>query len=165
MYRDAWHDEDLSEGSAGPDFHRHYGRPARRLLRRVLRALAIDSHLHEDGVPAAQLPAALRLCFRLYDATSDTGSGGQRIEERHLKSTAEAHLALQEIELDLPARNLGKFKEPSYESLSRARVLLILRPRGGEEEPPEDPFAFTRAPGWVDRFLSRVPVAPLVVTG
>jgi hypothetical protein len=165
MYRDSWHDEDLSEGSAGPDFHRHYGQPARRLLRRILKALAIDLIYIEDGVPSAQVLVALRLCLRHYDATGGDEGRDQLIEERHLSSPPGLHLALQEIELDLTTRDLGGYKEPSYESLSRARVLLILRVRGGEEEPEDDPFAFTSEPGWVDRFLSRVPVAPVVTAG
>jgi hypothetical protein len=168
MYRDSWHEDDLSEGSAGPDFQRHYGQPARRLLRRLLRALAIDLIYIEDGVPSAMLPRVFATLFHHYDATGgDQGGQAQALSERDLAAPPGVHLAVQEIELDVPAKSLGPYKEPSYESLSRARVLLILRPRGGEEEEAEDgdPFAWSREPGWVDRFLSRLPVAPGVPVG
>ena len=171
MYRDAWHEDDLSEGSAGPDFHRHYGRPARRLLRRLLHTLAVDLIYIEDGVPATRLGDVMRLLFRRFDAlgreagaASPAGGalGAEQLGERHLESPPGVHLALQEIEIDVRKREVETgYREPSYESLSRARILLVLRERGGEEDvPAEDPFAFTREPGWADRFLSRVPVGP-----
>jgi hypothetical protein len=173
MYRDAWHEDDLSEGSAGPDFHRHYGRPARRLLRRLLRTLAIDLIYIEDGVPAPRLGDVMRFLFRRFDALAcEAGAsspargdrGAEPLGERHLQSPPGVHLALQEIEIDIRRREVETgYREPSYESLSRARILLVLRERGREEEvPAEDPFAFTREPGWVDRLLSRVPVGPAV---
>jgi hypothetical protein len=164
MYRDSWHEDDLSEGSAGPDFHRHYGRPRRRLLRRILRALSIDLIYIEDGVPAARLGEVMRFLFRQYDATGGDGGQGERLAERHLVSPPGIHLSLQEIEIDerkFPVES--GYHEPSYESLSRARVLLVLRERGGDDDvPADDPFAFTREPGWVDRFLARLPVGPVV---
>ncbi len=181
IYRDAWHEDDLSEGSAGPDFHRHYGLPARRLLRQLLAALAIDLIYIEDGVPVNQVPAVLRLLFAHYDrhaadqSSSPSPKSQNRSETRgrsfladhHLTSPPGLHLTIQEIELDVPTQTVTKYKEPSYESLSRARLLLILRARGGEDETdePRDPFAFTREPGWVDRFLSHIPVGPGLPVG
>ncbi len=160
MYRDAWHEDDLSEGSSGPDFHHHYGQPARRLLRQVLRSLSIDLIYIEDGVPSNRMGDVMRLLFRHFDATAGRAAPERVLEERHLASPPGVHLALQEIEIDAPQRKIEEgYKEPSYESLSRARLLLVLRARGGDE-PDEDPFAFTREPGWVDRFLSRLPVGP-----
>ncbi len=158
MYRDSWPEDDLGEGAAGPDFHRHYGQPPRRLLRRLLRALAIDLIYIEDGVPAARLGDVMQFLFTHYDRSGGETGTDQVLEERHLTSPPGVHLALQEIEIDTPRRKLdGEYREPSYESLSRARLLLVLRLRGGEDESPsDDPFAFTREPGWVDRFLSRV---------
>jgi len=165
MYRDAWHEDDLTEGSAGPDFHRHYGQPARRLLRQVLRALAIDLIYIEDGVPSGVIPEVFEQLFKHYEASRR--AGGESFIERQLQSPAGLHLALQEIELDIPSQSMGPYKEPSYESLSRARLLLILRARGGDDDdsPPPDPFAFSREPGWVDRFLSRIPVGPSLPVG
>ncbi|HWN82911.1 MAG TPA: hypothetical protein VNM87_12495, partial [Candidatus Udaeobacter sp.] len=164
MYRDAWHDDDLTEGSAGPDFHRHYGQPARRFLRRVLRSLAIDLIYIEDGVASRQIPAVFEQLFQHYDTARRLGRPG--LEERQLVSPEGLHLALQEIELDIPSQSMGPYKEPSYESLSRARLLLILRTRGADgDQPPSDPFAFSREPGWVDRFLSRIPVGPTLPVG
>jgi hypothetical protein len=164
MYRDAWHEDDLSEGSAGPDFHRHYGQPARRLLRRVLRSLEIDLIYIEDGVPSALVPEVFEGLFKRYDTGRAAGRTG--LDERELAAPPGLHLALQEIELDVPSQAMGPYKEPSYESLSRARVLLILRARGGNDDPDGgDPFAFTREPGWVDRFLSRIPVGPSLPVG
>jgi hypothetical protein len=164
MYRDAWHDDDLSEGSAGPDFHRHYGQPARRFLRQVLRTLSIDLIYIEDGVPSAEIPAVFEQLFRHYDAAREAGRTG--LVDRDLVSPPGIHLAIQEIELDIPSQSMGPYKEPSYESLSRARLLLILRARGGDEPPSDgDPFAFSREPGWVDRFLSRIPVGPSLPVG
>jgi hypothetical protein len=164
MYRDAWHDDDLSEGSAGPDFHRHYGQPARRFLRQVLRTLAIDLIYIEDGVPSADIPPVFEQLFQHYDAARAAGRTG--LVERDLVSPPGVHLAIQEIELDIPSQSMGPYKEPSYESLSRARLLLILRARGGDEPPVDgDPFAFSREPGWVDRFLSRIPVGPGLPVG
>ena len=163
MYRDTWHEDDLTEGSAGPDFQHHYGQPARRLLRQLLRALAIDLVYIEDGVPSALLPRVFAALFHHYDATGGgQGARDQVLAERDLAAPPGVHLALQEIELDVPAKGLGPYKEPSYESLSRARVLLVLRVRGGADEEVEDndPFAWSREPGWVDRFLSRIPVGP-----
>ncbi len=164
MYRDSWHEDDLSEGSAGPDFHRHYGRPGRRLLRRLLRALAIDLIYIEDGVPAARLGDVMRFLFRRFDIVRSGAGREEPLGERHLVSPPGIHLALQEIEIDVRTREVETgYREPSYESLSRARILLVLRERGGEGDvPADDPFAFTREPGWVDRFLSRVPVGPVV---
>lgn len=164
MYRDSWHEDDLSEGSAGPDFHRHYGRPARRLLRRLLRALAIDLIYIEDGVPAARLGDVMRFLFRRFDVVRSGAGREEPLGERDLVSPPGIHLALQEIEIDVRTREVETgYHEPSYESLSRARILLVLRERGGEEDvPADDPFAFTREPGWVDHFLSRVPVGPMV---
>jgi hypothetical protein len=176
IYRDAWHEDDLSEGSAGPDFHRHYGLPARRLLRQLLSALAIDLIYIEDGVPVNQVPVVLRILFAHYDRQA-AGAGERRrpgdvrgrsfLADHHLTSPPGIHLTIQEIELDVPTQTVTKYKEPSYESLSRARLLLILRARDGDDEndEPPDPFAFTREPGWVDRLLSRIPVAPSLPVG
>jgi len=164
MYRDSWHEDDLSEGSAGPDYHRHYGRPARRLLRRLLRALAIDLLYIEDGVPVARLGDVMRFLFRRFDVVASGASSAEPLGERHIVSPPGVHLALQEIEIDIAKLQVETgYREPSYESLSRARILLVLRERGGDEDVPvDDPFAFTREPGWVDRFLSRVPAGPVV---
>jgi hypothetical protein len=117
-----------------------FPRRVRRYIGGVLRALQVDVVYWEDGVTWRDLRAVLRVAFETFD------QGRWPAEERHFVGIPRIRVVIQEEEdfADAPAPGEARETVPTL----HARVLLILRDRGGEEEEttPSAPGSRRRAP-------------------
>ncbi len=125
----------------GPPFHRVFGPRVRQCFHRVFRAVEVDMVFVEDGIGHRTLERVLRVLFELYDV-----HGGLRKAEDHLfRGLPKVRVMVHEYAPGQPFK-AGKYREPQFDDLSRARVLHVFRDSGGHEAPTETPFDFSWEP-------------------
>jgi hypothetical protein len=99
---------------------------ARQHAHQVFSAVQIDLVFIEDGVPVTGVERVLLQVFDHYDLW-----GVDAIEDRHLFSIPGTRVLIHSFEFDAPLDEEG-YPEPDYENLARARVLHVMKDRGGE---------------------------------
>lgn len=122
MSRDT--DEDSSM-TVGPPYHRMLSAEARQHAHQVFTAVQIDLVFIEDGVPVPGVERVLLQVFDHYDLW-----GVDVIEDRHLFSIPGTRVFIHSFEFGAPLDEEG-YPEPDYENLARARVLHVMKDRGG----------------------------------
>lgn len=118
----------IVEQVMGPTYRRVIPMAARHHAHRVLEAAQVDLIFVEDGVPLRSLRRVFAVLYEVYDV-----HGGRRaVQERDFSRLPGLRVVIHEFGLENPF-DAGRYPEPDYEGLGRARVLHVFRDRGGEE--------------------------------
>jgi hypothetical protein len=140
-------DEDESEfgeSVIGLPYHRVFPRAARHHFREITQALQIDLIYVEDGVTFRRLVRVLRVMFEIFDMHG----GRQKAEDRHFLGLPGVRVLVEEFELG-QATNFDAghgYREPDYDEIGRARLLLVLKDRGEDVDRVEVPDESTGTP-------------------
>lgn len=127
--------EGPSDGCIGPPYRELFGVRLRRYLREVLEHAEIDLIYLEDGVGYRGLKRVLGVLFENHDV-----HGGRcRAEERHFVGLPEVAVHIDDFGLDRDRHLPQGYPEPDYDGVGRARILVVQRFRGGDDEAPEPP--------------------------
>jgi hypothetical protein len=126
--------------TVGPPYHRVLSADARSHCHEVFQATAIDLVFIQDGVIAASAERVLAQLFDHFDVW-----GVHPIEERHFRHMPGIRILVHDFEHGAPLAREG-YREPSYESIGRARILHIMIDRGGDDDGTPDADAPTREP-------------------
>lgn len=133
--------EHSSDGCIGPPYRELFGIRLRRYLREVLDSVEVDIIYIEDGIGYRGLKRVLATVFEVYDIHG----GKQRIEDHHFIGLPGLTVHLDDYGMNRDEETSSApegYPEPDYEGIGRARILVIQKNRGGndeEEEVPETP--------------------------
>lgn len=129
--------EHSSDGCIGPPYRQLFGVRLRRYLREVLDAVQVDIIYIEDGVGYRGLKKVLGTVFEVYDIHG----GKQRIEDHHFLGLPGLHVHLDDygLERENVSSDDEVYPEPEYDGIGRARILVIQKERGGNDEEEETP--------------------------
>lgn len=122
--------EDNSDGTIGPGYRELLGTRLRRYLREIFDAADIDLIYIEDGVGYRGLRRVMTVLLEVFDIHG----GKTRLEERHFVGIPGLRITIDEYGLDHERATLTGYPEPEYEGVGRARILVIYKDRGGDDE-------------------------------
>ena len=128
--------------TVGPPYDEVLSPPARRHAFEVFRALKIDLIFFEDGLKFSALERVLIRMFERVDLW-----GVDPLEERHIDGIPGVRVLIHAFELETPL-DREHYPEPDYEQIGRARILHIMKDRGGPQEAIEDPQVPDLIPEW-----------------
>ena len=127
----------------GWPFHQAIPQFARHHYWQMARALQIDLIFVEKGVPYRRFVRVLRMMFEIFDIYG----GRQRAEERYFVGLPGVRVLVLDYEVnDGSTERLTKYVEPSYDQISRARILYVFKDRGAEEVEETVPQDFEGLP-------------------
>ncbi len=121
--------DDMDYHTIGDSYHVALPARSRQHAHRVFAAAEIDLVFAEDGVTALAIESVLERLFDLYDVW-----GPGRIEEGAFAGFPSVRVMLQDIAPGEPPPRRSGYPEPSYEEISRARILHIMVDRGDGED-------------------------------
>jgi hypothetical protein len=132
----------------GPPYARAFPARVRRYIGGVLRDLQVDMVFFEDAIQWADLRRVLGVAFEIHD------QGRAPLLERHFVGVPRVRVVLQEEAAEPePSRSWLEGGSPGFEADSpgHARILVVLRDRGGEDEPiaPDPADTWIRTPSLV----------------
>jgi hypothetical protein len=133
-----------------PLYQRLFDIRLRRHLHAVLRSADLDVIFVEDGLPRESVLMALERLLLRYESGHT-----EPLQEHELQGLVGLRAHIQQIGLDRPLRPLHKLREPRYDDISRARILLLVRDRGlGEDDDaPRPPEASEDTDRWLRESL------------
>lgn len=134
-------DESAAPPLVGPPYRRALPARARQHAHEVLRATQVDMIFVEDGVGYRKLEKVLRVLTELYDVHG----GKRRAEELYFRGLPKVRVMIHDYEPGNPFRS-DVYPEPTFDDLSRVRVLHVFRDRGAHEELVEPPFDYSSTP-------------------
>jgi hypothetical protein len=121
--------DDMDYHTIGDPYHVALPDRSRQHAHRVFSATEVDLVFVEDGVPAPAIESVLERLFDMYDVW-----GPGRIEEAAFAGLPSVRVLLHDhAPAEPPPRRAG-YPEPSYEEISRARILQIMLDRGAGED-------------------------------
>lgn len=126
----------------GPSFGRVFGVRPRQHLYRILRAVKVDVIQVEDGVSGRAVERVLRAVMEVYDIHD----GRRPVDDHCFPPIPKLRVTVHEFGPDRPTDESNTFRQPTFDDLSRGRVLQIARDHGEHEEPVETPWDFDAAP-------------------
>lgn len=129
--------------TVGPPYEEVLSPTARRHAFEVFRALQVDLIFFEDGLPFSALERVLIRMFERVDVW-----GVEPLLERHVDGIPGVRILLHAFDLESPL-DREHYPEPDYEQIGRARILHIMKDRGGPEEPVEAPVVPDLIPEWI----------------
>ncbi|MEM7307499.1 MAG: hypothetical protein AAF682_12550 [Planctomycetota bacterium] len=134
-----WREDAALSDRVGPTFVDAFPIEARAHLHEVFSTLSIDLLFVEDGVGFRRFRQVLRVLFEHYDVQH------RRIDERHLQGLPGVRAVLHDYDLAEPPERgrRGDYPEPEYDEIGRARLLELLRDRGGDGK--DDPLSPDRS--------------------
>jgi len=142
MHRD---DPGGPEGEArivGPLFSDLWGLRTRQFLHECFTGMGVDILYFEDSIRWAQLEQVLDQAFEAFLRSDDK----RPLRESDFRFLNGVRVFLEDLE---PAREREKregYPEPHFENLSRARVLIVCKDRGGERDPIRENSPDERVP-------------------
>ena len=127
LHRDDRNELTEEDRIIGPTFDQLWGRRVRRFLFQVLDVMDVDMIYFEDAVRFKQLRAVFDVIFELY-----LNHGRRfRLEEYHFTGIPKIRVMMETIRPDLPRIRHAGYPETHFTNLSRARILMVFRDRGG----------------------------------
>lgn len=125
----------------GPPFSAVFSPRARQHLYRVFRAVEVDIIYIEGGISHRVVSKVLRQLFEVFDMHA----GKRKIEDHHFRGIPKIRVMLHDYAPGSRFQATG-YPEPTFDDLSRARVMHIFKDRGEQEELDEVPFDFSWEP-------------------
>jgi hypothetical protein len=156
LQRDEVEQEDALDAEAdshqrlAPLYQRLFDIRLRRHLHAVLRSADLDVIFVEDGLQKESVLMVLeRLLLRFESGHNEP------LQEHELQGLIGLRAHIQQIGLDRPLRSLHKLREPRYDDISRARILLLVRDRGlgDDDDDPHPPEATEDTDRWLRESL------------
>lgn len=140
-------ESEFAEAVIGAPYHRAFPRAARHHFREITQALEVDLIYVEDGVSFRRFVRVLRVMFEVFDVHG----GRQRAEDRHFLGLPGVRVLVENFELGQePKFDAGHgYREPDYDEIGRARLLLVLKDRGDDVDHVEVPDESTGTPVFV----------------
>ncbi|MHC4778777.1 MAG: hypothetical protein ACYTFG_09405 [Planctomycetota bacterium] len=130
LHRDDPGGEEGEARIVGPPFTSLWDRRTRQFLHEWLSALEVDIVYYEDAVKWHQLRSVLDQAFERYMKVP----GGGPIQETHFRLLNGVRVFIEEMEPDRDQASHEGYQEPHFANLSRARVLMVFKDRGEEDE-------------------------------
>jgi hypothetical protein len=130
MHRDDPGGEEGESRIIGPPFSRLWSRRTRQFLHEWLKKLEIDMIYFEDAVRWPQLRSVLDQAFERFMKTPGAGA----VRESDFRFLRGVRVFIDEMEPDREVSGRKGYPEPHFANLSRARILMVFKDRGGEEE-------------------------------
>ena len=123
--------EQLDEGRIiGPGFHELWGHRVRHFLNDVFDGLDLDIIYYEEKLSFDQIRKVFEILFELHHLNATR----LRAEMHHFQGIPGVRVLIETLRPESErrfSRPRGDYPEPSFTNLSRARVLLIFKDRGG----------------------------------
>lgn len=126
----------------GPAFSKVFPPRVRQHLYRMLRGTQIDLIYIEDGVRPRAVDRVLRVMFEVYDVHA----GRRPVTDVAFSGVPKVKVMVHEYAPGNPFKPDHGYPEPSFDEVSRFRVLHLFKDRGGEESEIEQPFDFSWQP-------------------
>jgi len=126
----------------GPSFGRIFGVRPRQHLYRILRAVKVDVIHVEDGVSGRAVERVLRAVMEVYDIHD----GRRAVDDHCFPHMPKIRVTVHDFGPDAVVEEDSGFQQPTFDDLSRGRVLQIARDHGDHEEPVENPWDTYSAP-------------------
>lgn len=142
LHRDDPGGEEGEARIVGPAFGTVWDPRTRRFLHEMWSALDVDILYFEDAVHWPQLRLVLDRMFERIMQDPDAGP----IQEGDFRFLQGVRVFLDLVEPEGPNRVHGGYQEPHFANLSRARILLVFKDRGGVEDEVETPRPRVRVP-------------------
>lgn len=118
----------------GPPFHTLWGLRTRQFLHEVLTKLKIDLIFYEEDVRWPALRKVLDQMFERYLQRPDDGP----LQESDFRFLMGVRVFIEDLVPEKPKEIREEYDEPAFANLSRARVLMVYRDRGGQEDPSRE---------------------------
>ena len=126
----------------GPSFGRVFGVRPRQHLYRILRAVKVDVIQVEDGVSGRTVERVLRAVMEVYDIHD----GRRAVDDHCFPHIPKVRVTVHDFGPEKPPEDEAEFRQPTFDDLSRGRVLQIARDHGDHEEPADRPWDSYSAP-------------------
>lgn len=134
LHRDDGEEEHQEYRVIGPSFQQLWGLRVRHFVHNLLEAMDLDIVFFEDGIKFKQMKAVFEILFELYHNRGPHF----KLEEHHFVGLPGVHVFLEPIRPDRDRPKNSEYPETHFSNLSQARVMMIFKDRGGNEEKHPD---------------------------
>lgn len=121
-------------------YHQIFTKEARHHCYELYTGLDLDLIFIEDAVKVESVIQVFNQVFDRLDLW-----GKHRIEDHHIRGIPSVRVLIHSFENKVEWKN-ENYPEPDYEEISRARILHIMKDRGGDEDPVIPDFDPTQKP-------------------